>query len=426
MSAPVAWVLRSVVVAVVAWVAGGCAGLPPGYPYRINAKYGVDDPQFVQTMGHLLGPPIVEGNKVETLVNGDQIFPAMLEAIASARNTITFETFIYWKGTIGDRFADALSERARAGVKVHVLIDAVGADKLDEAYIKQMTDAGCQVEIYNPLQWFDITSAARLNNRTHRKLLVVDGRIGFTGGVGIADVWLGNAQDSDHWRDTQYRVTGPVVSHLQSAFADHWIESNGLVLHGESYFPILEKTGEQWGQVFKSGPGGGSESMQLMYLLSFAAAKKQIRLATAYFVPDQLTIDELIDARRRGVKIQVIIPGAKTDVPITRQASRASWGQLMEAGIEIYEYQPTMYHCKLMVVDGMWTSVGSTNLDNRGFRLSGEADLNILDPHFAAEQERLFDEDLKRCRRISLQEWKDRPFGERLQEALANIIRWQL
>lgn len=408
-------------------LAGGCAGLAPGYPYKIEALYGVDDPQFVRTMGHLLGPPIVGGNQADTLVNGDQIFPAMLEAIAGAQKSITFETFIYWKGQIGSKFAAALAERARAGVKVHVLIDAIGADKLDEQCVRQMTDAGCQVQIYNPLKWFDITSVSRLTNRTHRKLMVVDGKIGFTGGVGIADVWLGNAQDRHHWRDTQYRVTGPVVADLQSAFADHWIESTGHVIHGSDYFPELASTGQQWGQVFKSGPGGGGESMQLMYLLSFAAARKEIRLGTAYFVPDQLTVDELVKARRRGVQVQLILPGKQqTDVPITHHASRAMWGDLLKAGVEIYEYQPTMYHCKLMVVDGMWSSVGSTNLHNRGFRLNGEANLNILDPQFAAHQERLFDQDLQRCRRVTLEEWEDRPFGERFQECLASLLRWQL
>jgi cardiolipin synthase A/B len=406
---------------------GGCAGLAPGYPYKIESLYGVDDPQFTRTMGHLLGPPLVEGNSAQTFVNGDQIFPAMLAEIAKAEKSITFETFIYWKGKLGDKFTDALAERARAGVKVHLLIDAVGADKVDESYIKRMTDAGCQVEVYNPLQWFDITSAARLNNRTHRKLLVVDGKVGFTGGVGIADIWLGNAQDAEHWRDNQYRITGPVVADLQSAFADHWIESNGGVIHGEAYFPKLERTGEKWGQVFKSGPGGGGESMQLMYLLSFAAARKHIRLATAYFVPDQLTVDTLVEARKRGVHVQLIIPGGEqNDVPLAHHASRSSWGELLRAGVEIYQYQPTMYHCKVMVVDGLWTSVGSTNLHNRGFRLNGEANLNILDPDFAAEQEKVLDEDLKHCRAVTLQEWENRSFGERFQEWMAETIRWQL
>jgi cardiolipin synthase len=405
---------------------GGCSGVAPGYPYRIESLYAVDDPQFARTMGHLLGPPLVHGNAVETLTNGDRIFPAMLAAIRSAERSVTFETFIYWKGKVGDQFTEALSERARAGVKVHLLIDAVGSDKMDKSYVERMRKAGCEVAIYNPLRWFDLTSAARLGNRTHRKLLVVDGKVGFTGGVGIADDWAGDARNEREWRDTQYRVTGPAVADLQSAFLDHWTEADGGVLHGDAYFPKLDRAGDLYAQMFKSGPGGGSESMQLMYLMSFAAARKHLRLATAYFVPDDLTVRTLVEARRRGVRVQVLIPGHLTDVPITRDASRAVWGDLLRAGAEIYEYQGTMYHCKQMVVDDLWVSVGSCNLDNRGFRLNGEANLNVLDPGFGAEQARLFDDDLRRANRITYEAWANRPFGERLKEAAASLLKWQL
>ena len=407
--------------------AAGCTGKPPGYPFVVESLYGVDDPQFARTMGTLLGPPLDGGNAVRTLVNGDRIFPAMLEAIRGARRTITFETFIYWEGNIGRQFTDALCERARAGVKVHLLIDAVGSARVDKAYLKEMTDAGAEVRLFHPLRWFDIGSAARLNNRTHRKLLVVDGRVGFTGGVGVADEWREDAQDPQHWRDTHYRVDGPIVGQLQAAFVDNWVETTGRVLHGEAYFPPMEAAGGQFAQVFKSSPkGSGSESMQIMYLLSFAAARQHIRLGTAYFVPDDLTIRALLAARERGVRVQVIVPGKLTDLPITRNASRALWGDLLRAGVEVLEYQPTMYHCKVLVVDGRWVSIGSANLDNRSFRLNAEANLNVLDPEFAAEQARLFDEDLKRCRRISYQEWKNRPFGQKFKEGMAALLKWQL
>jgi cardiolipin synthase len=405
---------------------GGCTNLPPGYPYKIESLYSVDDPQFVRTMGHLMGPPMVNGNTVETLRNGDEIFPAMLKDIFAAKKSITFETFIYWEGDIGQKFTDALSDRALDGVKVHVLMDAVGADKINKKYVEEMRRCGCEVEMYNPLRWFDLTSAMRLNRRTHRKLLVIDGHVGYTGGVGIADEWTGHAQDPDHWRDNHYRVTGPVVLQLQSAFLDHWTEANGHILHGDLYFPKLEDTGKLYAQVFKSGPEGGSESMQLMYLLSFAAARKHIQLATAYFVPDDLTIKTLVKARKRGVKVQIIVPNALTDVPLTRNASRSMWGPLLQAGVEIYEYQPTMYHTKQMVVDGVWVSVGSCNLDNRGFRLNGEANLNVLDAGFGAEQAKVFDEDLKKASRITYEAWKNRSFGEKLQEDLSTIFKWQL
>jgi cardiolipin synthase len=407
---------------------GGCRGLPPGYPYRVGAlNYGVDDPQFARTMGELFGPRLDGGNVVRTLNNGDEIFPAMLEAIRAARETITFETFIFYEGQIGGQFTDALEDRARAGVKVHLLVDAVGSTRIDKGYVRRLTDAGAEVQFYHPLRWFDLSSFAELNNRTHRKLLVVDGRVGFTGGVGVGDDWLGNAQDPQHWRETHYRIDGPAVAQLQAAFVDHWVETRGVVLHGEAYFPKMAPAGEQYAQLFKSSAeGGGSESMQLMYLMSFAAARRNIRIGTGYFVPDRPTIDSLLDARRRGVRVQVIVPGPYNDVPVSGQASRALWGDLLRAGVEFYEYQPTMYHCKLMVVDGRWSSIGSANVDNRSFRLNSEANLNVLDAAFAAEQVRIFEEDLTKCKRVTYEMWANRPGGEKLREKLAALLRWQL
>lgn len=308
-------------------------------------------------------------------------------------------------------FTTALSERARAGVKVDVLIDAVGGDRIDGTYIRQMTDAGVEVKMYHPLKWWDLSSAARLNNRTHRKLLVIDGKLGFTGGVGVADVWSGDAQDPRHWRDTHYRVTGPVVADLQAAFADHWLTTDGQVLQGDDYFPKLEQAGTLLAQEFKSASDGSSDSMQLMYLLSITAASRSIRLATAYFVPDDLTIRAPLAARRRGVRVQVVIPGKYTDVPTTLEASRASWGPMLKAGVESYEYEPTMYHWKMMVVDDLWTSIGSANLDNRSFRLNGEANLNVLDAGFAAEQAKLFEADLRHRNESPMSSGRSGPGG---------------
>lgn len=404
----------------------GCASEPGKYEYIIRDMPAVSDPQFQRTMGNLLGPPIVGGNHTVTLLNGDEIFPAMLKAIAAAKHSITFETFVYWRGTVGEMFSLALAERAKAGVCVHVLIDAVGSTKIDKDYIQQMQDAGVNVVLYHPLRWFDVGSAVKLNNRTHRKLLIVDGEVGFTGGVGIADEWLGHAQDARHWRDTHYGVQGPVVAHMQAAFADNWMEVTGQVLHDERYFPALEPVGEQAAQMFMSSSEGGSESMHLMYAMSIAAARSHIRLATAYFVPDKLTIKLLLEARARGVKVQIIVPGPITDAEIVRKASKARWGDLLEAGVEIYEYKPTLYHCKLMIVDDLWTSIGSSNLDNRSFRLNDEANLNVLDADFAAEQARWFDDDLKRSRRITYEQWQQRPLHDKLMESVASLLGPQL
>lgn len=385
--------------------------------------YDIAHPQFLRSMGVLLGPPLVEGNRAETLLNGDEIFPAMLRAIREAKKTITFETYIYWSGKVGKDFADALSERARAGVKVHILLDAIGSQKMEAALLEEMKQAGVQIEKYHPIRWYTLD---RLNNRTHRKLLVADGRIGFTGGVGIADEWSGHAQDEGHWRDTHYRVEGPVVAQMQAAFVDNWTKVSGSVLHGEEYFPALKAVGPHFGQVFKSSVDGGAESMHLMYLLSIAAASKSIDLSMAYFVPDELALDALEAALKRGVKVRVVMPGKKTDAALVRRASRATWGRILRAGAQMYEYQPTMYHCKVFVVDRLWTSVGSTNFDSRSFRLNDEANLNIHDGEFAQRQLRDFEADLKKSRRVTLEEWENRPLTEKAWEHFLGLFGPQL
>jgi len=418
------WIVLSVLVTAVAvLVALNLASRQRSVERRIEHRYGVEDPQFARAMGSLLGPALVGGNRITPLRNGDRIFPAMLEAIRAARSTINFETYIYWSGDIGREFAEALAERARTGVAVRVMLDWVGAGKIDEAIVARMEEAGVVVVRYHPLKWYNLS---RLNNRTHRKLLVVDGAVGFTGGVGIADVWRGDAQDPDHWRDSHFQVEGPIVAQLQAAFMDNWIETRGEVLHGEEYFPALRPVGPHCGQVFQSSSDGGSESVRLMYLLSIAAARRSLRIANAYFVPDDLSVRHLVEAARRGVRVEVIVPGKYIDFGVVRKASRARWGPLLEAGIAIYEFQPTMYHTKVMVVDDLWVSVGSTNFDSRSFRLNDEANLNLLDPDLAAELTGHFEEDKVRSHRMTLEAWRRRPWRQKLQERAAEMVRSQL
>ena len=381
--------------------------------------YSVSDPQFERSMGALMGPAIVGGNRTEALLNGQEIFPAMLKAIRGAEKTITFETYIYWSEEIGKEFAEAFAERARAGVKVHVLIDWVGSSKMDDAYLDSMKQAGVEVRLYHPLKWYNV---ARINHRTHRKLLVVDGRIGFTGGVGIAGQWTGNAQDPEHWRDSHYRVEGPVVAQMQAVLIDNWIKTTGKVLDGPDYFPEIKPVGNDHAQVFSSSPQGGSESMRLMYMMAMTAAQKTIHLSISYFVPDEMTRQILIDAAKRGVKVQIIVPGEHIDVDLVRSSSRGLWGELLEAGVEIYEYAPTMYHCKVMIVDGLMVSVGSTNFDDRSFRMNDEANLNIYNAVFAEAQIAVFNDDLKHARRISYAQWKQRPFSEKVHEYFASFL----
>jgi cardiolipin synthase len=391
--------------------------------YQLTHRFAVSDSQFVRTMNHLLGPPLSGGNRVTALQNGDDIFPAMLDAIRAARHTITFETYIYWSGEVGKQFAEALAERSRAGVKVHVVLDWVGTGKIERQYLDDLRAAGVEVERYHPLSWYNIT---RFNQRTHRKLLVVDGRIGFTGGVGIADLWSGNAQDKDHWRDSHYRLEGPSVAQMQAAFTDNWIKTRAAVLFGPEYFPALEPAGDSLAQVFKSSRGEGSESVRLMYLLSIASATLSVRLQAAYFVPDDLAIETFVAAAQRGVKIEIILPGPHADAKIVQRASRSLWGALLDAGVQIYEYQPTMYHCKVLIVDELWVSVGSTNFDDRSFRLNDEANLNVYDAAFAMEQVKVFEADKLKSRLMTRAEFKQRSAAGRLFEEIAGTLRRQL
>ncbi|WP_275096833.1 phospholipase D-like domain-containing protein [Sedimenticola hydrogenitrophicus] len=386
---------------------------------KVEHRYAVSDPEFRREMSVLLGPAIVRGNQVTALQNGNEIFPAMLQAIRSAQTSITFETFIYWSGEIGEEFSQALSERARAGVPVSVIIDWVGSTRMEQSLLDSMQAAGVKLHRYRPLRWYNL---GRMNNRTHRKLLVVDGRIGFTGGVGIADQWTGDGSDPEHWRDTHYRVEGPVVAEFQAAFNDNWIKTTGQVLNGPSYFPRLQKEGDMDAHVFVASPSGGSESMHLMYLLAIAAAETTIDLAASYFVPDRLLIKALIAARGRDVRVRILLPGPHTD----SLTSKADWGELLHAGAEIHLYQPTMLHTKLLVIDAEFVSVGSTNFDMRSIRLNDEASLNVYSSDFATRMTAVFEADLLAAESYSLARWESRPLREKLSEKILLPIKSQL
>ncbi|MES2657984.1 MAG: phospholipase D-like domain-containing protein [Verrucomicrobiota bacterium] len=389
---------------------------------RISRRYAIADSQFERSMSQLLGPPILGGNRIRRLENGAEIFPAMLAGIARAKETICFETYIYSCGETAEQFSIALSAKAREGVRVHVLIDGMGCDCVTGESIRRMREAGVQVEVYH----VHLRNLTNVNQRTHRKLLVIDGRQGFTGGVGIADVWQGNADAPDHWRDTHYQVDGPAVAQIQAAFMDNWMKTHATVLHGDSYFPFIEEQGPHRCQMFKSSPMEGSESARLMYLLSITAAEKSLRVGNAYFVPDDLVTETLIAAVRRGVAVEVLVPGAHLDSKLVRGASRHRWGRLLRNGVRIFVYQPTMYHCKVMIIDDLWVSVGSANFDNRSFRLNDEANLNVFDREFALEENAAFERDKQRAREITWEEWKQRPIIEKIGDATVGLLRSQL
>lgn len=418
-----AWAQAALLVSLVATAGCSTTFYGKGIKYQIPHQYAAGSPEFMRNLGSLVEPGILPSNAVTTLLNGDQIFPAMLEAIRGAQRSICLETYMYWSGEIGQQFADALIERARAGVKVHVILDWIGSRNLDFSLLERMQAAGVQVERYNPLVWYALT---RLNHRDHRKLLIVDGRVGFTGGAGIADQWKGNARNPKEWRDTMFKLEGPAVAQMQAAFMDNWIKTTGRVLDGDDYFPPLAPAGSYPVQVFKSSPREGTEDIRMMYLLCIAAARHHIRVAASYYVPDKLTTQEFLEARKRGVEVEIIVPGAKTDAPIVKHASRGRWGRLLKAGVRIYEYQPTMFHCKQMIVDDVFVSVGSANFGNRSFRLNDEANMNVYSREFALEQIQIFEEDKKRCREVTYADWKRRSLYKRLMELLAAPFRSQL
>ncbi len=381
---------------------GGCAiQEPKTVRQEVAPVYSAASPSFRQAAGSLLSGGFVPGNSITTLVNGREIFPAMLAAIRSAKRTIDFETYVFWNGEIGKQFTEALAERARAGVKVNAILDAQGTAKLGMENLEILRSAGVQVVKYHSIFWLD---PRRFNNRTHRKLLIVDGKVGFIGGVGIADEWLGNAEAPEYWRDNHYQVTGPVVAQLQAAFMDNWLKTRGEVLQGPEYFPPLRSTGPYAAQAFKSSPSRGDSDLRLMYLLAIASAQHTLLIENAYFLPDVLVRKELIDAAGRGVKVEILVPGEHIDQKAVRAASRKHYAELLKRGIKIYEFEPTMVHVKLMIVDGAFVSVGSGNFDLRSIRLNDEANMNVLDRSFAAQQTKLFAKDKGRSREITLTE----------------------
>jgi cardiolipin synthase A/B len=397
-----------------------------GHGYDLCGADSIDvrEPGFLHACEALTAAPISWGNDVELLINGDQIFPCYLDTIRRASRTICLLTYVYWRGDIAHEVADALCSRARAGVQVNVIIDAVGGLKIDRGLVARMTDAGVRVTRFRPPKPY---AARRVANRTHRKILVADGEIGLTGGVGIAEEWTGDAQDPDHWRDTHVRVHGPVVRGLFGAFAENWLEATGEVLVGDGYLPDIPEQ-ESGGpmMVVRSSAGVGDTNAEALYYLAIAAARERLDLTAAYFVPRPAFVDALRDAAARDVRVRVLVPGPHIDKGPVRVAGRASYDDLLEAGVEVYEYQPTMLHAKSMVVDGAWSSVGSVNFDNRSFQLHDEATLCVLSESFAARLTEQFERDLERSERIASERWKGRGPLQRASESALKLARREL
>jgi cardiolipin synthase len=411
---PVETYLVALAVAFALSVALSLLSGPKEVSYRLPHRFNVDDPTFIPSAHGLTNPATLPGNRVRLLENGDEFFPAMLTAIRGAKKTVNLAVYIFWSGEIGSQFRDALSERARSGVAVRVILDAVGSrPHLEKSDIDAMRRSGCLIEFFHPLRPWMLDS---INNRNHRRILVVDGRVGFTGGAGIADEWLGNAQSEKNWRETCVEVRGPVVAQLQASFAQNWSEIRGEALLGEEFYPPLEPAGSTRCQVIDSTARAPSSATKLLYAVSIASAAKRILLSNSYFLPDAETSAALVDAAKRGVDVQVIVPGHVNDVPATKAGGRSSFGDLLRGGVKIFEFQPTMFHPKTMVVDGLFATVGSTNFDNRSFRLNDEINLTMYDPAVAARMEELFHKDLARSRRYTLADYQRRSWKDRLFE----------
>jgi cardiolipin synthase len=390
--------------------------------YKLSEAPDPASSGFLRAIEAATNTPHTTGNRLQLLINGDQIFPSMLEAIEAAQHTINFLTYVYWRGPIAQRFADSLSKKARDGVECNLLLDAIGAEKIDHKMIVQMKEAGVRVIRFRPLSW---TNLSRLDNRTHRKVLVVDGKVGFTGGVGIAQEWTGHAQDPKHWRETHIRVEGPAVRGLQGAFIENWLEATGQFLVGETYLPELQPFASGVpAQVTRSGAGKGDSNMEMLFLLALAAARRRIWLTTAYFSPRPLFLEILIAAAQKGVDVRILLPGPYSNQLVAREAGRTTYSLLLGAGVQIYEYQPTMMHAKTLTIDGIWSSVGSTNFDNRSFALNDEVNLSVQDVALATELDNQFEMDLARSKVIKAVEWKQRSAIERVAE-LAGSTAWR-
>ena len=345
----------------------------------------------------------------------------MLEAIRGAQKSINLESFIWSSGQESDEFIKALSERAQAGVKVHVIVDWLGSFYLKHKDARQMEEAGVKLVRLNPLL---SVKFFRFNHRTHRKLMIVDGRVGFIGGVCISDHWSGNAERGK-WRDIHFRVEGPAVGEMQGTFCGNWLAARSQVLHGRDYFPELKPAGTMVAQCFPSGPRDHAEQARLSYLLAMAAARKSIRLAHAYFVPSKIAIQTLLDARKRGVKVEVIIP-SKIDNVAVHMASRSRSKKLIDAGVEFYEYKPTLYHCKIMIVDDSWATVGSVNFDEKSFRANDEANLNVMDKEFAAALSRTLDGDKAKSRPLTKEDFKRQSLFSRIANYFVGLFHADL
>jgi len=395
-----------------------------GRAVQLSVKNPGDFGALLPSIVGLTQSSLERGNRMQLLENGDGFFPLLLRDVAAARQSIHIESYIWWKGAICDEVAAALAAKARQGVEVRLLVDASGGRKMDRKLRDQMLAAGCQVRAFHPPRFSNL---GRLNNRDHRKEIVIDGRIGYIGGYGFAKEWTGNAQDRDHWRDTGVRVEGPIVNRMQSAFCENWIEETGEIPAGLKYFPPATAAGPTAAHLAYTSPTGAVSSVQVLYYLAITGARKSILIQNPYLLPDNDAIAALAAAVKRGVDVTVMVPATQsTDSPIVQHASHHQFGELLESGVKIWEYRKTLLHQKVIVVDGVWSCVGSTNFDDRSFQLNDEISMGILDSALAAQLTAAFEADRRYARERKLEEWKHRSLWHKTIDGLAYLGSSQL
>jgi cardiolipin synthase A/B len=390
---------------------------------HVKVPATVDFRQDLPSIANLTGSPILDGNRAEVLQNGDGFFPPLFRDIEAARKSVHIETYVWWKGEICNRLAKLLATKARQGVEVRLTLDAVGSNRGENELFQAMQKAGVKIAWFHPFRLADI---GLVNNRTHRKLAVLDGRVGYVFGHGVAEEWTGHGQDEKHWRDTGVRLEGPVVNAVQGVFAENWIDTTSEVIAGEKYFPRLPAAGTVRAHVTAASPEGGVSKLELLMKLAIASAQEELLIQNPYFIPDQELVDLLEAAVRRGVAVRIMLPGPVTDSSVVRHAGHRFFEELLGHGIHIYENQRTLLHQKTMVVDGEWSLIGSTNLDDRSLDINDEASVGLIDRQVAASLTQAFRDDLASCKELTLAQWRERGLWHRTVDRFSYMINEQL
>jgi cardiolipin synthase A/B len=399
-------------------------GRSPKYRINVAAPESVTSKEFLWSLEAITDAKLNHCNRVEVFTNGNNFYEAELQAISEAKKNINLEAYIFQKGEIAKRFVDALAERARAGVKVKLTLDALGSATTTDSYLEPLLKAGGQVGWYHDAHWYNLP---HYNNRTHRELMIIDGVVGFIGGAGIADHWYKDTNEKNRrWRDTVVRVEGDVVPNLQATFAENWLEACGELIIGPDYFPIVTREEGQTGMIVNSSPSaGGSTRARILMQALIAGAHKSIQITTPYFLPDQSMQDEIVRARKRGVQVEIITPGKHSDHALTRSSSQHAYGKLLKAGARVFEYQPAMIHAKILIIDSVWSVVGSTNFDNRSFGLNDEVNLAVMNDRLAARLAQDFARDVANSKEITYEQWEHRPLLQRAPEILGWVLERQ-